>query len=179
MADISLSMVKELRERTHAGMSACKEALGEANGDLDKAVEILMKKGTIKAADRAGKVATEGEVRAWVSPDKKRGVVVEVNSQTDFVSRGDQFKSFVGQVLEVASTLKKGDDLTTAKLGDKTVDDVRIGRCRGDWRKHRCSSLGFRRSGLRHFVRPHGRQDWRARRGRPAQRRCGEECRLH
>ena len=126
MADISLSMVKELRERTHAGMSACKEALGEAGGDLDKAVEILMKKGTIKAADRAGKVATEGEVRAWVSPDKKRGVVVEVNSQTDFVSRGDEFKVFVGKVLEVASTSKKGDDLGKAKLGDQTVDEARI-----------------------------------------------------
>jgi elongation factor Ts len=125
MADISLSMVKELRERTHAGMSACKEALGEAAGDLDKAVEILMKKGTIKAADRAGKVATEGEVRAWISPDKKRGVVVEVNCQTDFVSRGDDFKAFVGKIVELASTLKKGDDLGTAKLGDKTVEEAR------------------------------------------------------
>jgi elongation factor Ts len=125
MADISLSMVKELRERTHAGMSACKEALGEAGGDLDKAVEILMKKGTIKAADRAGKVATEGEVRAWISPDKKRGVVVEVNCQTDFVSRGEDFKAFVGKVLDVAATLKKGDDLLTAKVGDKTVDVLR------------------------------------------------------
>lgn len=125
MADISLSMVKELRERTHAGMSACKEALGEAGGDLDKAVEILMKKGTIKAADRAGKVATEGEVRAWISPDKKRGVVVEVNCQTDFVSRGDDFRGFVGKVVEVASTLKKGDDILKAKLGDATVEDVR------------------------------------------------------
>jgi len=125
MADISLSMVKELRERTHAGMSACKEALGEAGGDLDKAVEILMKKGTIKAADRAGKVATEGEVRAWISSDKKRGVVVEVNCQTDFVSRGDDFRGFVGKVVEVASTLKKGDDILKAKLGDSTVEDVR------------------------------------------------------
>jgi elongation factor Ts len=125
MAEVTLAVIKELRERTHAGMSACKEALTETGGDLDKAVEFLMKKGAIKAADRAGKVATEGEVRTWISADKKRGVVVEVNCQTDFVSRGDDFKAFVGKVVLAASTLKKGDDLSKAKLGDATVEEAR------------------------------------------------------
>jgi elongation factor Ts len=120
-------MIKELRERTSAGMSDCKNALVEADGDLDKAVDVILKKGLVKAASRAGKVATEGEVSTWVSADGKKGVIVEVNSQTDFVSRGDDFKAFVKSVLEVASTLPKGADLAAQKYpgGDKTIDVVR------------------------------------------------------
>src|SRR5579871_2947946 len=98
MAEITAGMVKELRERTQAGMSDCKNALVEANGDLDKAVEVILKKGIVKAAARAGRVATEGEVRTHVSPDGKTGVILEVNCQTDFVSRGDEFRTFVGKV---------------------------------------------------------------------------------
>src|SRR5437868_13085769 len=98
MAEIKASMVKELRERTQAGMTDCKNALVESNSDMDKAVEIILKKGIVKAAARAGRVASEGEVAAWVAPDAKRGVIVEVNSQTDFVSRGDDFKNFVKNV---------------------------------------------------------------------------------
>src|SRR5215510_1309234 len=100
MAEITAQLVKELRERTQAGMSDCKNALVEAGGDMDKAVEVILKKGIVKAAARAGKVATEGEVRTLVSKDKKHGTIVEVNCQTDFVSRGDAFKGFVGAVLE-------------------------------------------------------------------------------
>jgi elongation factor Ts len=127
MAAITPAMIKELRERTSAGMSDCKNALTEAEGDLDKAVEVILKKGLVKAASRAGKVATEGEVATWVSPDGKKGVIVEVNSQTDFVSRGDDFKAFVKNVLEVASKLPKGGDLAGQKYpgGDKTIDVVR------------------------------------------------------
>ncbi|MEA2749257.1 MAG: elongation factor Ts [Myxococcales bacterium] len=127
MASITPAMIKELRERTSAGMSDCKNALTEAEGDLDKAVEVILKKGLVKAASRAGKVATEGEVATWVSPDGKKGVIVEVNSQTDFVSRGDDFKTFVKTVLEVASKLAKGSDLAGEKYpgGDKTIDVVR------------------------------------------------------
>ena len=99
MADVTASMVKELRERTQAGMSDCKSALVEASGDMEKAVEVILKKGLAKSAKRAGAAATEGEVRAAVSPDGKTGAIVEVNSQTDFVSRNDQFKEFVGKVL--------------------------------------------------------------------------------
>lgn len=119
-------MVKELRERTQAGMSDCKNALVEAEGDMEKAVEVILKKGLAKAAKTAGKVASEGEVRTLVSADGKRGTIVEVNSQTDFVARGDDFKNFVGQVLEVAATLDKGADLGAAKMADgKTVEEAR------------------------------------------------------
>lgn len=127
MAAITPAMIKELRERTSAGMSDCKNALTEAEGDLDKAVEVILKKGLVKAASRAGKVATEGEVATWVSPDGKKGVIVEVNSQTDFVSRGDDFKTFVKNVIDVASKLSKGSDLAGQKYpgGEKTIDVVR------------------------------------------------------
>src|ERR1700686_2171300 len=101
--EITASMVKELRVRTQAGMSDCKNALVEGGGDMEKAVEIILKKGIVKAASRAGRVAAEGEVSTWVAPDAKRGVIVEVNSQTDFVSRGDDFKAFAKNVLAVAS----------------------------------------------------------------------------
>jgi elongation factor Ts len=120
-------MIKELRERTSAGMSDCKNALVEADGDLEKAVEVILKKGIVKAASRAGKVAAEGEVATWVSPDGKKGVVVEVNCQTDFVARGDDFKKFVSDAVSVASKLAKGKDLGAEKYpgSDKTIDQVR------------------------------------------------------
>src|SRR6516164_1786906 len=72
MAAISASMVKELRDRTQAGMADCKNALVEADGDMEKAVEVILKKGIVKAASRAGRVAAEGEVATWVAPDGKR-----------------------------------------------------------------------------------------------------------
>jgi elongation factor Ts len=123
MADITASMVKELRERTQAGMSDCKSALVEAGGNMENAVEIILKKGIVKAAARAGRVAAEGEVATWIAPDGKRGVIVEVNSQTDFVSRGEDFKAFVRNVLAVASKAPKGADLGSLKYsGDKAAD---------------------------------------------------------
>jgi elongation factor Ts len=127
MADITASMVKELRSRTQAGMAACKDALVEAGADMEKAVEIILKKGLVKAADRAGRIAAEGEVSTWVSPDGKKGVIVEVNCQTDFVSRGDDFKGFVKNVLLVASTAAKGADLGALKYPgtDATVEATR------------------------------------------------------
>jgi elongation factor Ts len=127
MAAVTPALIKELRERTSAGMSDCKNALVESEGDLEKAVEIILKKGIVKAAARAGKVASEGEVATWVSPDGKKGVIVEVNCQTDFVARGDDFKKFVSDVVAVASSLPKGSDLGAAKYpgGSKTIDEVR------------------------------------------------------
>src|SRR5580700_10590638 len=127
MADITASMVKELRERTQAGMSDCKAALVESGGDMEKAVEVILKKGIVKAAARAGRVATEGEVRTSVSNDGKHGTIVEVNSQTDFVSRGDDFRAFVHGVLESAKTLQKGVDLGAHKFhgSSKTVEEMR------------------------------------------------------
>ena len=127
MAAVTPALIKELRDRTSAGMSDCKNALVEADGDLEKAVEVILKKGIVKAASRAGKVAAEGEVATWVSPDGKKGVIVEVNCQTDFVARGDDFKKFVSDCLKVASTLAKGKDLgaETYPGSDKTVDTIR------------------------------------------------------
>jgi elongation factor Ts len=127
MAEISATMIRELRERTQAGMSDCKSALVEAEGDMEKAVEVILKKGIVKAAARAGKVATEGEVRTLVSADGKRGTIVEVNTQTDFVARGEAFKDFVTNVIEVASKLPRGTDLLAQKYPgtDKPIDQVK------------------------------------------------------
>jgi elongation factor Ts len=124
--NVTAQMVKELRERTQAGMSDCKNALVETGGDMEKAVEVILKKGLVKAAARAGRVASEGEVRVVVSADKKRGTVVEVNCQTDFVARGDEFKGFVTKVAEIASKLQKGADLLAQPFpGGGTVEDAR------------------------------------------------------
>jgi elongation factor Ts len=127
MAEITASMVKELRERTQAGMADCKAALVESGGDMDKAVLVILKKGIVKAASRAGRVAAEGEVATWVAADDKRAVIVEINSQTDFVSRGDDFKNFVKNVVGVAAKSAAGADLGAQKYPgtDKTVDAVR------------------------------------------------------
>lgn len=121
-------MIKELRERTSAGMSDCKSALTEAEGDIEKAVEIILKKGIVKGAARAGKIAAEGEAVAIVSADKKKGVILEVNCQTDFVARGDEFKTFVKNVASVAQNLAKGSDLSAQKYpgGDKTIEETRV-----------------------------------------------------
>ncbi len=127
MAQVTATMVKELRERTQAGMSDCKNALVEAGGDMEAAVEVILKKGIVKAAARAGRVASEGEVRTHVDAGGKRAVIVEINCQTDFVARGDDFKGFVSKVTEVASKAAKGTDLLTQKYpgSDRTIDDVR------------------------------------------------------
>lgn len=114
MAEITAKLVKELRDRTQAGMSTCKEALVEAAGDIDKAIEILQKKREIKSASVAGKIATEGEVRTLVSADKKRGTIVEVNCQTDFVARGEDFQGFLGEAVKAAADLAVGAALPEA-----------------------------------------------------------------
>lgn len=99
MADITASMVKELREMTGAGMMDCKKALTETNGNMDEAVEVLRKKGQAKAETKASRIAAEGICKIAVSGDKV-AAVVEVNSETDFVAKNEQFQSFVGQVAE-------------------------------------------------------------------------------
>ncbi|MBI4700803.1 MAG: translation elongation factor Ts [Deltaproteobacteria bacterium] len=121
MAGIDAKAIRELRERTQAGMSDCKNALAEAGGDMEKAVEIILKKGLAKSAKRAGAIAAEGEVRALVAPDERSAVVVEVNVQTDFAARSDGFKDFVRQVLDVAGRTPAGADLGTQPLGGRTV----------------------------------------------------------
>jgi elongation factor Ts len=124
---ITPALIRELRERTQAGMSDCKKALEEELGDMDKAVDNILKKGLVKAAKTAGKIASEGEVRTHVSANGKRATMVEINSQTDFVSRGEAFQTFVGDVLTAASTLARGADLSAATYPgtSKTVEDAR------------------------------------------------------
>lgn len=127
MAGINPQAIKELRERTSAGMSDCKNALQEAEGDMDKAVEIILKKGLAKSAKRAGAVATEGEVRASVAADARTATMVEVNIQTDFAARNEAFKGFVAQVLATAEKAKPGADLHTHPVeGGKTIGDIAI-----------------------------------------------------
>lgn len=124
MSGINAQAIKELRERTQAGMSDCKSALTEAEGDMEKAVEIILKKGLAKSAKRAAAVATEGEVRASISADKRSAALVEVNIQTDFAARNDLFKQFVGDVLALAESAPIGSDLGAQKLGEKSVSEV-------------------------------------------------------
>ena len=98
MADISAKDVKELRERTGAGMMDCKGALQEAGGDMDKAAEILRVKGQAQAAKRGERAASEGAVASYIHAGGKIGAMVEVNSETDFVSRNEQFQEFARDV---------------------------------------------------------------------------------
>ncbi len=98
MAEITAAMVKQLRDKTGAGMMDCKKALQEAEGDFDKAVEILRKRGIAKAAKRADREANEGVVAAYIHPGSKLGVLVEVNCETDFVANTDDFKEFAKNI---------------------------------------------------------------------------------
>jgi elongation factor Ts len=109
MAAISASMVKELRERTGLGMMECKKALVEADGNIDKAIDDLRKSSGMKAAKKAGRTAAEGVVAVKVADDNSYGVMVEVNSETDFVARDDGFLAFVSQVAEKAFAEKQTD----------------------------------------------------------------------
>ncbi|MBE0343976.1 translation elongation factor Ts, partial [Paenibacillus sp. 28ISP30-2] len=95
---VNASAVKELREKTGAGMLDCKKALEEANGDLTKAVEVLREKGLAAAANKAGRIATEGVVESYIHAGGRIGVLVEVNCETDFVAKTDQFRDFVRDI---------------------------------------------------------------------------------
>jgi elongation factor Ts len=121
--NITASMVKELRDKTGAGMMDCKAALGESGGDLEAAVDWLRKKGLAKAAKKAGRVAAEGLIGVALAPSK--GIVVEVNSETDFVARNDLFQGLVKMIADVA--LDAGADVNeilAARVGDRTVADA-------------------------------------------------------
>lgn len=109
MATITAGMVKELRERTGLGMMDCKKALSEADGDMDKAIETLRKASGMKAAKKAGRTAAEGLVACQVAADNAYGVMVEVNSETDFAARDSNFGNFVDKVVETAFNQKEGD----------------------------------------------------------------------
>ena len=109
MANISASMVKELREMTGAGMMDCKKALTNTDGDMDKAVEWLRENGLAKAEKKAGRIAAEGIVKTNISEDGKSAAIVEVNSETDFVAKNEKFQNFVAEVASQISSSSATD----------------------------------------------------------------------
>jgi len=117
MAAITASMVKELRERTSLGMMDCKKALVASEGDIDQAIEDLRKSSGLKAAKKAGRTAAEGVVFAKVADDNSFGVLVEVNSETDFAARDEGFLAFASKVTEAAFAAKQ-DDMAVLMQGE-------------------------------------------------------------
>lgn len=128
MAEITASMVKELREATNAGMMDCKKALAACDGDMEKAVDFLREKGLAQAAKKSGRVAAEGIASIAISADGKKGVVVEVNSETDFVAKNEEFREFVNNVakLAVETNFTDVEELKNVKYFDQneTVQEV-------------------------------------------------------
>ena len=126
MADITASMVKELREMTGAGMMECKKALVEAEGDLDAAVDVLRTRGLAAVAKKAGRATNEGTVMAIVSDDATSGAVVELNCETDFVGMNDKFKAYAERIAKAALASKPADleALKAADAEGETVEAV-------------------------------------------------------
>lgn len=109
MSDVSATMVKSLREKTGAGIMDCKAALTECGGDLEKAIDFLRKKGIATAAKRAGRATSEGTVQSYIHMGGKIGVLVEVNCETDFVAKTDDFNSFAKNIaMHIAATSPVG-----------------------------------------------------------------------
>lgn len=124
MADITAAMVKELREKTGAGMMDCKKALNESNGDMDAAVDWLRQKGLSSAAKKADRAAAEGLV--VVASEGTDAAMIELNAETDFVSRNEQFQKVAGEIANVALNMEGGnlDGLKEADLNGKSVSDT-------------------------------------------------------
>ena len=130
---ITANQVKELREKTGAGMMDCKKVLAETNGDEEKAIELLRERGIAKAAKKSDRIAAEGLVTTYVSEDKKIGAVVEVNAETDFVAKNEEFRSFVA---DVARQVVEKNPTTVEELLEqpsiseegKTVGEVLTGK---------------------------------------------------
>lgn len=126
--NVTASMVKELRERTGSGMMECKKALVEANGNMEAAIEQMRKSGLAKADKKSDRTAAEGRVGVKVSTDGKIAAMVDINSETDFVSKGDDFGAFVGAVTETLldNDIQSDEQLLAMKLSDgQSVDEVR------------------------------------------------------
>lgn len=122
---ITTALIKELRERTGAGMLDCKKALEENGGDIEKAIDWLREKGIAKAAKKSGRVAAEGLVFAAVSGDRKKGAILEFNSETDFVAKNDEFKTFGEKLVQLSleQDLTSEDELKAFELEGKKVED--------------------------------------------------------
>ena len=128
---VTASHVKDLREKTGAGMMDCKKVLTETDGDMEKAIELLRERGIAKAAKKSGRVAAEGLVEAYVSEDGKTGAIVEVNSETDFVAKNEEFKTFVMNVAKqiVEKNPKDVEELLaqdSIEVPGKTVNEVLV-----------------------------------------------------
>jgi len=132
---ISASMVKDLRERTGLGMMECKAALTETNGNMEAAIDLLRKKAGAKVEKKAGRTAAEGAIGVWLSPDRKHAAMVEVNSETDFVAKGDDFQDFANAVataigkhspadVNAVSELKLDSGETVAKAREALVSKL-------------------------------------------------------
>ena len=119
---ITASMVRDLREKTGAGMMDCKKALTETDGDMEKAIEYLREKGITKAAKKSDRIAAEGLVLAYVSEDGKVGAAVEVNSETDFVAKNEEFKSFVETVAKQVAINNPTD--VEALLAEESIEEA-------------------------------------------------------
>lgn len=122
---VSAAIVKELRERTGAGMMDCKKALVETNGDMEAAIDYLREKGLSKAAKKSSRVAAEGLVAIGYSEDGKHGAIIEVNSETDFVAKNEEFVNMVESFVQVvlANDFANVEELLAAPMGDGTVKD--------------------------------------------------------
>ena len=121
---ITTALIKELRERTGAGMLDCKKALEENGADIEKAIDWLREKGIAKAAKKSGRIAAEGLVFAAISPCRKKGALLEFNSETDFVAKNDEFKSFGKKLvgLSLDNDIKSEDELKALELEGKTIE---------------------------------------------------------
>ncbi len=125
MAEITAAMVKELRERTAAGMMDCKNALKECEADIEKAIDWLRQKGLSKAAKKAGRATSEGVIASVVSPDNAKAAIVEVMCETDFVSRGDKFQDFAKTVGQTVFDKEPADtEALAAILGDAVNNQI-------------------------------------------------------
>ena len=126
---ISAQAVKELRDKTGAGMMDCKKALTEADGDMEKAIDILREKGLASAAKKSGRVASEGVIATFVSEDKKIGSIIELNCETDFVSANVDFVKLANEIAEVAakSEAKDIEEVKALPLNGGTVQDAVTG----------------------------------------------------
>ena len=124
---ITAAIVKELRERTDAPMMECKKYLIETNGDVEKAIELMRKSGAAKAAKKEGRITAEGIILVATSEDKKVGVVIEINSETDFVARSDHFKQFASNILAIALANRTSsvEALLAVATENGTVDELR------------------------------------------------------
>lgn len=127
---ITAAMVKALRERTGAGMMECKKALTEAGGDMDSAVEELRKKGAAKADQKSGRIAAEGAISGVLSPDATTGVLVEINCETDFVAKDENFRQFGQMIAQTILENRPEDVQALSKLtvadADQTVGEARV-----------------------------------------------------